>query len=201
MNEPTTTTAARGRSGRRTLIAIAALFIGPLLLSSGLYFFGDGWRPDGSVAHGRLVQPPLLLDDAVLANRADDAAFELRGRWHLVQFVPRACDAACDERIIRTRQVRLALGKESDRIGRLLVLPSDAEVTRWRAAHPDAALVLDNDPAWAPLVGAFDEVDAQRTGIFLVDPIGNLMMVFASDEGPKTIHKDLQRLLKLSNIG
>jgi hypothetical protein len=37
--------------------------------------------------------------------------------------------------------------------------------------------------------------------IFIVDPLGNLMMRFDARTNPKGLHEDLVRLLKLSNIG
>jgi hypothetical protein len=37
--------------------------------------------------------------------------------------------------------------------------------------------------------------------LYLVDPIGNLMMRFERDGEPRRIHKDMTRLLKASRIG
>jgi hypothetical protein len=37
--------------------------------------------------------------------------------------------------------------------------------------------------------------------IYLVDPLGNLMMRFGPDQLPDQVHKDLKRLLKASRIG
>ena len=40
-----------------------------------------------------------------------------------------------------------------------------------------------------------------RDHIYLVDPLGNLMMRFPRDPDPSKMLKDLQRLLKYSGIG
>ena len=37
--------------------------------------------------------------------------------------------------------------------------------------------------------------------IFIVDPLGNLMMRFDARQEPKGLLSDLQKLLKLSHIG
>jgi hypothetical protein len=37
--------------------------------------------------------------------------------------------------------------------------------------------------------------------IYVIDPLGNLMMSFPRDPDPSKILKDLQRLLRLSQIG
>ena len=43
--------------------------------------------------------------------------------------------------------------------------------------------------------------DNQANMIFIVDPLGNLMMRFDARQEPKGLLSDLQKLLKLSHIG
>jgi hypothetical protein len=43
--------------------------------------------------------------------------------------------------------------------------------------------------------------DNRAEAIFIVDPLGNLMMRFDTRMDPKGLREDLLRLLKLSNIG
>jgi len=40
-----------------------------------------------------------------------------------------------------------------------------------------------------------------QNAIYLVDPLGNLMMRFPPDLEPKSLLKDLKHLLKVSRIG
>jgi hypothetical protein len=54
------------------------------------------------------------------------------------------------------------------------------------------------DPA---LLARFAEPGAPPERIYLVDPLGNLMMRFPRDPDPKLMMKDLSRLLKASQIG
>ncbi len=96
--------------------------------------------------------------------------------------------------LYNTRQVRLALGKDMDRVQRILLLVGGHAATPpggWKSAHPDLAVA--NRP---PI-----EALSRPGDILLVDPLGNMMMRYADDYSAKGMLKDLKRLLKLSEIG
>jgi hypothetical protein len=57
---------------------------------------------------------------------------------------------------------------------------------------PPAAL-----QAWLPVEQGTTTVDH----LYMIDPLGNLMMRFPKDADPNRIKKDLGRLLKASSIG
>jgi hypothetical protein len=109
------------------------------------------------------------------------------------------CDAQCERQLYLMRQTRIAQGKEQSRIERLWVLTD--------RGTPPAAL-LEAHPglhAWRPANAAFAAQFSAQGGpsahIYLVDPLGNLMMRFPADPEPKRIMKDLKLLLKASQIG
>ena len=43
--------------------------------------------------------------------------------------------------------------------------------------------------------------DGRPYAVFIVDPLGNLMMSYDSRQNPKGLLEDLQKLLRLSQIG
>jgi hypothetical protein len=53
----------------------------------------------------------------------------------------------------------------------------------------------------ARLARQFPHAGALRDHIYVVDPLGNLMMRYPRDPDPSKMIKDLQRLLKYSRIG
>jgi len=71
--------------------------------------------------------------------------------------------------------------------------------------HPDLVVALVEDATSAALLEPFPSYDgvpvAAAGRIYLVDPLGNLMMSYPGDAPPKSILTDLERLLKLSHIG
>jgi hypothetical protein len=96
------------------------------------------------------------------------------------------------------RQVRRALGKDMLRVERLWIVTD--------AAVPPTALLAAIEgtqvaPMDAGLAAAFPAERSLADHIYLVDPLGNLMMRFPRDPDPSRMIQDLQRLLKLSRFG
>jgi hypothetical protein len=121
---------------------------------------------------------------------------ELRGKWVLVQLDGGACDAGCERKLYFMRQVRRAQGKDMQRVARLWLLTDDA--------RPSAALLAAIEGTVIAPVQGFPPFPAERSRrehLYLVDPLGNLMMRFPRDPDPSRVIKDLQRLLRASGFG
>jgi cytochrome oxidase Cu insertion factor (SCO1/SenC/PrrC family) len=191
---------------RRTLLLVAALFLLPLGMS--FLFFYSGWRPIGQVNRGELIQPARPLPAAVLLDAADqqlDAEF-LRGKWTLAYPGAGSCDARCVEALTLIRQSRLALGKDSERVQRVFFVTSDCcnqqYLTTEHAGLITARLDEDSDREFLALFPGTGSTPASRAGrIYIIDPLGNLMMSYAPAAAPKGLLEDLRKLLKLSRIG
>lgn len=198
------------RRGRLQLLGIVALFVLPLALAWLLY---GNWRPTGSVHHGELLDPARPLS-ALAARGTDDTGTGaglpedyLRGRWTLAYLAAGECRQACRDGLYKIRQIRLALGgKNIDRIQTLglLASPPGAELRDWLAREHAAmtVAVADSEDAAAlrrPFAG--DKTDNTDDGVFVIDPLGNLLLRYRREAPPKDIIADLKRLLKLSRIG
>jgi cytochrome oxidase Cu insertion factor (SCO1/SenC/PrrC family) len=163
---------------------IFAVCAAPIVLGTLAYYLRWG---TGSANYGELVAPRQL----------EGPAFEpLRGKWLLVTFDPAACDAACEKKLYVVRQARRAQGAGAERIARLWLvagggwprpqLAAAVEGTFIEPLRPEDASAFPGDP---------------RRFIYLVDPLGNLMMRYPADADPAKVIKDLERLLKVSRIG
>lgn len=182
-----------GRS-RLTLWLILAVCAAPLIGSYVAYYF---WHPAGHVNYGELIEPRPLPDIAL--TRGDGAPFrlaQLKGYWVLVTAGPSECGERCRERLVYMRQVRLAQGRDAERVERLWLLTD--------AGKPDAALVAEHpglhiarDPQGA-FFRALPGGAASDERIYVVDPLGNLMMRFPPDADPRRMLKDVARLLRHS---
>jgi len=198
---------ARGR-GRRQLVLLALLFVFPVLLAFALYF--GGWRSEVTTNRGVLVTPARALQDAALVT-LDGTAVRfsgLAGKWLMVYIGPGRCDTACERNLYTMRQVHAAQGKEAGRVQRvLLVTDLDARdsLDSTLKAYP-GMIVLAGPPEAARALAAQFRVASDLPGatpgrIYLVDPLGNLMMYYEADADPQGLRKDLARLLRLSHIG
>jgi hypothetical protein len=65
--------------------------------------------------------------------------------------------------------------------------------------HGGMVVVDATGPAAGALLQAFPE--GREHALFIVDPLGNLMMRFDTHQNPKGLLQDLQKLLRLSSIG
>jgi cytochrome oxidase Cu insertion factor (SCO1/SenC/PrrC family) len=196
--------AAHNRRQRQILILVAFLFFAPLALSFYLYY-GRNWHPGGRVNAGELVEPARPLPTLALplaASGETDARF-LKGKWTFLYVQRGRCDDECRRHLYDTRQVRLALDREMNRVQRVFI--GDAEccdVKELLAANPDLIAIrasLADEPLLALLPMRSGAINSHRT--YLIDPLGNLMMFYDSESRSKGMLEDMKRLLRLSSIG
>ena len=208
------------RRQRRILIAVALLFFAPLGLAFYLYYGHVGWRPGGRVNHGELIDPPRPLPALALplvtsgrpggepAEGAVTAADFLKHKWTFLYSGPGGCSARCRTDLYNTRQVRTALNRDMDRVQRVFLAQGaccDREFLRQQ--HPDLITVRATAAA-APLLALLEPGHPPGAGedgiedrIYLIDPLGNLMMSYAPDANAKGMLEDMKRLLGLSHVG
>lgn len=201
--------AAHDRRQRRLLIGLALLFFAPLGLSFYLYYSPTGWRPSNRVNHGDLIDPPRPLPDLALpiarGSSAAKPGFALKGKWTLLYVGAGNCTASCRSQLYETRQVRIALNRDMDRVQRAFV--ALAECCDWQfldAQHPDLVTVsatADTAPLLELLPRFNGIAPAAADRIYLIDPLGNLMMSYAPGAQPMGLLTDLKRLLGLSHVG
>lgn len=166
------------------------LFLNPELLPRG----------GGGANHGELIQPARPAGDITVEDRQGRplALADMRGKWVLL-LVSDRCERSCPEMLWKMRQVRLALGTGRDRVERLLLLreaPSaelDGLLAEAFPRMPVARLGTGSGPT-ADLLPA----DSAKEALFVIDPMGNLMMRYPSAARAEDILDDMERLLKVS---
>ena len=199
------TDAETTRRSRAGLVALAALFLVPLALSFYLYY-GTSWRPSGGAQHGELIDPARPLPSVQLpsAGGGTTDADLLRGDWHLVYVGDGRCDAGCRDSLVKARQIRLALDKDVNRLSRVFLYSGGLGAHEYLAAeHPDLAAASVDGDAGTELLAVFPSDPPPLTGgrLYLVDPLGNLLMSYPPDTPPRALLEDIERLLRLSHIG
>jgi hypothetical protein len=173
-------------AGRIKLLLLLALFALPGLAA---WLVHACWTPTRLSNYGELL-PPAPLTLPALTDAAGRAMpwSALRGRWVLLVAAPGVCDAACVRDAYLARQAHLAQGRERGRIERVM-LGTGPDMQWPRAAD-----------AWRALPNPWPDALA-RGGLFLVDPLGNLMLRFPDAPDGRRIIGDLRRLLTASVQG
>jgi len=184
-------------SPRSKLLLLIGVF---LMLVVAAYLAYAGWRPSAHTNYGDLLKvTPLQLTAGSTYDGRPFNLDALRGKWVMAHVGPAHCDAACARQLYLMRQTRIAQGKDQERIERLWVMTDHGTPNaQLLQSHPDLH-------AWRPAAAAFVTqfpAAQDRSGyIYLVDPLGNLMLRFPAQTDGKGMMKDLKLLLKASQIG
>lgn len=209
MTTTTPTPDARQRRGRRQLLVLAAIFFVPLAVAFWLYYGPSGWRPVGGTNQGDLVDPAVPLPAVSLAqpDAARTAPEFLRGKWTIAYLGDGACDERCRQALYLSRQSRIALNKDMARVQRVFLATGQCcDRTYLQAEHPDLVVALIGDDAGSrallakfPALGGVPAAEAGR--LWVVDPLGNLVLSYSGQAPDKALLTDVKKLLRLSHIG
>lgn len=213
---------AHNTRGRMVLLLIGGIPLIMILASTWLWFFVVRGDLDllgllGTANRGELIQPPRQIDVTALREATgEDLQFAaLEPRWTMV--IPARggrCAEDCERNLYTTRQIKVAMGKDMNRLRRVLVgevnpgstalavrtlsdgRPAPGTFTRYLETEHKAL------QAWvlpAPDHGElFPEHGVDESIWYLVDPAGWVMMAYNKDVPYKDVIADLKFLLKNS---
>ena len=143
--------------------------------------------------HGDLITPPKDIHSiATMQNQ------KLDGKWWLVYVPSDKCELACEDVLYDMRQIKTALGKNSERLGKLIITQGncnkycDPQLKQNKSKLVKVKLSTQEHSAL---------FNSTADGLYIIDPRGYLMMHYEIDTPPKDILTDLKRLLKISKIG
>ena len=185
------------KKSRLSLWLLIALCTAPVVASYVAFYF---MPPSGHVNYGELIEARPLPDARLaLADGTPLQWHQLKGKWLMVIVDSGTCDAECQRKLLYLRQVRLAQGKNMDRVERVWLITD--------AALPADPVVREFQGTWLIRAAGSEflrQFPAQRAAadhIYVIDPLGNLMLRFPRDADPRKMVKDIARLLKISRIG
>lgn len=187
----------RQGSGRTQLILVALIFVVPLVAAVWLYYSDSAPRPDGRSNHGELLTPVINLRDELGDTALLQAADH---QWALVYAQSGPCAEDCRQALHRMRQSRLMLGNDMSRVVRVLLHGSVAPDTLF-LEEEHAGLVALQDPTASQALNDSRPRNLSAGGLYLIDPLGNLVMYFPEDIPPRQLVDDIEHLLELSRIG
>jgi hypothetical protein len=204
------------------LLLIAAL---PISLATWQFGVREYQGVSATTNKGLLVIPVLDVTTLNLRNGAGEPAypsFEERSAgvtpedyeappWQLLYLGAPECDDSCAERLYFLRQLHVRLAREFDRVERVYVQASDqsgplppATAALMAEQQADMKVVYAGATALRELLkttvsGSADPVSEHY--IYVVDPLGNVMLYFTPENTPEDILSDLDTLLDNSSLG
>jgi len=190
---------------RRTIVLLFSMTIIPFIIA--WYLSGNvSWIGSGT-NNGQLIIPPVMTERSELIGADEFSAQnikELNGHWVLVNVLPnKDCNSLCLEAIHKTKQLRLMMNKDLVRIRRAAVIIPEINMELAKAWWKDDTRLLKLKPA-SSLVQKLKKIrntNIPEGMLFLMDPLGNLMMQYDPGFDPYKVKKDLGKLLRISQIG
>lgn len=196
---------AATKRGRIQMILLLLVCAAPVLAS---YFTFYVIKPQGGKTNiGQLVSPVQTMP-------LDGLDAQIQGKWTLLLARPasdcKVGNDTCVSLLYLMRQVRVAMGKESQRL-QLIWLVTDGE-----AINPELQKAYDKEVAGFTFIRLpkdqvqrekllqWLQLDNASTAIHMMDPHGDRMMRFATNpEAPdfKKMSKDIEKLLKWNPTG
>jgi hypothetical protein len=172
-------------SPRLQLAVIVLLAAGSLAGAYALFESARGGGLWATTNQGAFVEPPLTARELDVRS-ADGRPLE-SGVWWLWIVPDGPCAAQCRRALHQLRQLHVLLNRDAGRVRRALL-----------AGGPEASDIAATYPRLALLSGNLERLEP---GVYVVDPIGNLVLRYALSDAGKPVLDDLKRLLKVSQIG
>jgi cytochrome oxidase Cu insertion factor (SCO1/SenC/PrrC family) len=193
-------TDTKGR-GRWKLFLVILICAAPIILSYFTYYV---IKPQSRTNYGTLLDPrayPIPALDTTLLDGTPVTLDAYKGKWIMLQVDQAACTASCQTKLYDMRQLRLTQGKEMNRIERVWLITDKQPLDTMLIREYDGTHMLRADARavqkWLPVDAGTSAADH----IYLIDPLGHLMMRYQKDADPNKIKKDIYKLLKASAIG
>lgn len=199
----------KSKHGKLILFLMIFIVFAPFLFAWRLVHTGNSDNLKLS-NHGELITPPSRFTELSLTNLDNQqpmSSDELLGKWWILYVGPSKCYQECQNILYNMRQIKVALGKNSNRVERIFIphpqCPINVCEQYLSEFYPDMLRVkLQTQP--------FEALFKENSGynhneiigdIFIIDPQGNMMMHYSPEQDPQDILKDLKKLLRASKIG
>lgn len=214
MVSPTPTAPQQARKPRSAwpLFLIVAMCLAPVVFALLAYYVPSlGLRPMESTNYGTLIQPqrPIPSTDALPLTTIDGQAFDLaslHGKWLLVSADASACPESCVKKLFILRNSHASQGKNVERLARIWFMTDNGDVPQQVLDAYKGTNMLRADPDklaafLAPQASPAERAAALKAPMWIIDPLGNLMMQFPADADPISVRDDISKLIRNSRIG
>lgn len=184
--------------GQLKLLAIFAVVLGPILIAGIMAKMG--FMPQSNTNRSALVEPQIQLDDWHMAV----APVGYGAPWRILVTSPQACEQTCLKLLHEARQINVALGREAGRVEHMLALatpPSAQLQEQLESEYPRLGRSMLDADAYQTSLSKHPQEWQQGAQLWVVDPLGRIVLHQDADEPGKQLLDDLKHLLKVSKVG
>ena len=188
-----------GSRGQLKLLAIVAVVVGPILIAWLMVKLQIG-IPQTQTNHASLVEPVLTVQDWQLEMEPVGYG----APWRLLVTAPGQCSDDCLALVHEARQIHIATGREADRVEHVLALGQAAStdlVSRLQQEYPQLQQLPLEPASYLRSLDAHPADWQQGPQLWVIDPLGRVVLHRDPGSPGKHLLDDLRHLLKLSKIG
>lgn len=176
-------------------------FVAPVVMAFVVFYFVE---ITSFTNKGEILNPIVDIASLKLTDESGEIIPRdtLTYKWRLISFVGADCDEACNKILHASRQIHKTLGKNRNRVLRVIVHlepASEALKDLIAAEYPNTLTMYGDEKAINTAFGDTSKLDENE--VYIMDPRGNIMMRFTQDQPKKDFLHDLKKLLKASQIG
>ncbi len=193
------------KKNKRTIIIIFAMSVVPFIIA--WFLANDTSWMQSRTNNGELILPPLTTEKSQFTGFDDFSRQnmqELAGHWILLNVIAdKDCTTVCQQAIYKSKQLRLMMNKDLTRIRRLAVIIPEVESEKAQSWWKDDLRLL-RATASAEVLAKLKTITAgeiQEGKLYIMDPLGNIMMHYPPEFDPYEVKQDLRKLLRISQIG
>lgn len=195
--------AKKARYRALTFVLLAVVCVAAIIFVWNLFNIRNQDALTEPTETGQLIQPPLVFSQLKLTDANDklEDIQKYNGHWLMVYIAPLPCQQQCQDNLYKIRQVWVALGKNMDKVQRMLVTykgQSDDKLKDLIAKqYMGTERAFATKEAVQLFFGKWGSSSLQGV-LYLVDPTGNVVMMYDGDIPAKGLLDDMNHLLGVS---
>ena len=178
------------------------IFVLPFVVSNHLYKKHLSGEKLNTTNYGSFINPIVSLQDTSFFDITTNSRkyTSLDRKWYLIYITNPNCSDSCQNDIYLLRQINIALGKDMERVKRMVLLNDDKKSNLGKELqnkYPNLIVVSNQSSTFTKVLNKVK----RNHNLFLVDPNGNVILGYNENFEGKKLLKDIKKLLKLSKIG
>jgi len=182
------------------------IFLTPIIvITVSTVWYYSGYGPEEKVNYGRLLSEPIDVGTLDLELDYQNLNVDsMERKWMLVHFINDACLESCADLIYVARQVNVLLARQQTRVKRYIAAPLKVKpkLENFFTTYQDLNFIEVKDQSKTVREFKKSGIDPfAQPNMFVIDPIGNIILHYSGEVDGKKLLADLKKLLGASKIG
>jgi len=187
-------------------ITALLIFLTPIIvITVSTVWYYSGYGPEEKVNYGRLLSDPIDVGTLDLELDYQNLNVDsMERKWMLVHFINDACLESCADLIYIARQVNVLLARQQTRVKRYIAAPIEVKpkLENFFTTYQDLNFIEVKDQSTTIQEFKKNGIDPfAQPNMFVIDPIGNIILHYSGEVDGKKLLADLKKLLGASKIG